>query len=101
MIFVKTFFRYLSFISNARFERVLFYYAEWQNAYRQLQYDACVKEKEEKDGGGGEKITQDCVEVTKKKNIIEFREELPRPEDYTGTQKKSGLYFDQTHLYVF
>jgi len=91
-IFVKTFLRYLSTMSDVRFERVLFYYAEWQEAYRQLQYDACVvKEKEEREGerrggggGGGGKVTQDCVGVTKKKNLIEFREGLPRPEDYSS-----------------
>jgi len=88
-IFVKTFLRYLSYMSDTRFERVLFYYAKWQDAYRQLQYDACVvKEKEEREGGGGgggrgEKVTQDCVGMTKKKNIIEFREGLPCPEDYS------------------
>jgi len=68
----------------------LFYYAEWQDAYRQLQYVACViKEKEEREGGGrgggrGEKVTQDCIGVTKKNNIIEFREGLSRPEDYSS-----------------
>jgi len=74
-------------MSDARFERVLFYYAEWQDAYRQLQYDACVvKEKEETGVEEGEKVTQDCAGVSKKKkrNIIEFREGLPRPEDYSS-----------------
>jgi len=74
-------------MSDACFERILFYYAEWQDAYRQLQYDACVvkeKEETEDEGGGGEKVTQDCAGVSKKKkNIIEFREGLPRPEDYS------------------
>jgi len=92
-IFVKTFLRYLSYMSDTRFERVLFYYAEWQDAYRELQYDVCcaVKEKEERGEderggrGGGEKVTEDSVRVTKKKkNIIEFREGLPRPEDYSS-----------------
>jgi len=59
-------------MSDVRFERVLFYYA-WQDAYHQLQYDTYVKKKEEK----GEKVTQYCVGVSKKKkNIIEFREGL-------------------------
>jgi len=91
-IFVKIFLRYLSTMSDARFERVLFYYAGRQDAYRQLQYHACVvKEKEKREGGGrggggggGEKVTQDCVGVTKKKNIIEFHEGLPCPEDYSS-----------------
>ncbi|XP_071581967.1 uncharacterized protein [Temnothorax nylanderi] len=65
-IFVKTFLRQLSHMSDVRFERVLFYYAEWQEAYRHLQYDA----REEA--------------VPKKKNIIEFHEGLPRPEDYSA-----------------
>jgi len=33
-------------MSDLRFERVLFY-AEWQEAYRQLQYDTHEKELEE------------------------------------------------------
>jgi len=57
-----------------RFERVLFYYAEWQEAYRQLQYDTCVKEFEE------QRWERSNIK-TMKKNIIEFREGLPRPED--------------------
>ena len=72
-IFVKTFLRYLSHMSDVRFERVLFYYAEWQEAYRQLQYDASVKEEN----------TLNNV-AARKKNIIEFREGLPRPEDYSN-----------------
>jgi len=43
-IFVKAFLRHLSLVSDVRFERVLFYYAEWQEAYCQLQYDTRVKE---------------------------------------------------------
>jgi len=38
-----------------RFERILFYYAEWQDTYRQLQYDACIKEKEERGERKGKK----------------------------------------------
>ncbi|XP_071631700.1 uncharacterized protein [Temnothorax longispinosus] len=53
-IFVKTFLRQLSHMSDVRFEKVLFYYAEWQEAY------------------------------PAKKNIIEFCEGLPRPEDYSA-----------------
>ncbi|XP_071579098.1 uncharacterized protein [Temnothorax nylanderi] len=65
-IFVKTFLRHLSRMSDARFERILFYYAEWQDAYRQLHYNDGER------GGAG------------RKNEIEFREGLPRPEDYSG-----------------
>lgn len=65
-IFVKTFLRDLCRMSDVRFERILFYYAEWQDAYRQLQY-----KKEERSG----KITAPLA--------IEFREGLPRSEDYS------------------
>jgi len=41
---LKAFLRHLSLVSDVRFERVLFYYAEWQEAYCQLQYDTRVKE---------------------------------------------------------
>jgi len=52
---------------------VLREYAEWQEA-RQLQYDTREKELEEQSWGcGNTKAT--------KKNIIEFREGLPRSED--------------------
>ena len=75
-IFVKTFLRHLSLMSDVRFERILFYYAEWQEAYRRLQYDTRVKEQ-----------PWGCnnIKTAKKKNIIEFREELLRnPEDYSN-----------------
>lgn len=62
-IFVKTFLRHISLMSDTIFERVLFYYAEWQDAYRQLEYD--VKEE------------------STRRNVIEFREGLPRAEDYS------------------
>ncbi|KAL6418762.1 hypothetical protein ACFW04_011800 [Cataglyphis niger] len=54
-IFVKTFLHHLSIMSDVQFERILFYYAEWQDAYQRLQ----------------------C-------NIIEFHESLPRPKDYSN-----------------
>jgi len=57
-----------------RFERVLFYYVEWQEAYRQLQYDKRVKKfKEQRWGCSNTKTT--------KKNIIEFCEGLSCSED--------------------
>lgn len=57
-------------MADVRFERILFYYAEWQDAYQRLQ---CTGESKE------EKNTL----LKTKKNIIEFREGLPRPEDYS------------------
>ena len=64
--------------------RVLFYYAEWQEAYRQLQYDTRVKEFEEQ--------RWRCSNIkTMKKNIIEFREGLSRPEDYLNDFLSSKL----------
>lgn len=69
-IFVQTFLRQLSIMADVRFERILFYYAEWQDAYQRLQ---CTGESKE------EKNTL----LKTKKNIIEFREGLPRPEDYS------------------
>jgi len=64
-IFVKPFLRYLS--SDVHFERVLFYYAEWQDAYRQLEYDVCIKEKEER---------EEEEEVTElRRNVKEEKEE--------------------------
>ena len=59
-IFVKTFLKYLPEMADVSFERILFYYAEWQEAYRQLQFDS-----------------------GQKKDIVEFREGLPRAEDYS------------------
>lgn len=67
-VFVKNFLRHLSLMSDVRFARVLFYYAEWQEAYRQLQYYAQEEESGE----------------TKATSKIEFREGLPRPEDYSN-----------------
>ena len=59
-IFVKTFLKYLPEMADVSFERILFYYAEWQEAYRQLRFDS-----------------------GQKKYIVEFREGLPRAEDYS------------------
>lgn len=60
-------------MADVSFERVLFYYAEWQDAYRQLQFGFTSKEEKEKKNIGRKM----------EKNIIEFREGLPRPEDYS------------------
>lgn len=59
-IFVKTFLRYLPKMANIQFGRILFYYGEWQEAYLELQRE----------------MTGKCK--------IEFREGLPRPEDYSN-----------------
>ena len=60
-------------MADVSFEKVLFYYAEWQDAYRQLQFGFTSKEEKEKKNIGRKM----------EKNIIEFREGLPRPEDYS------------------
>ena len=70
-VFVKTFLQYLPEMAAVSFQRVLFYYAEWQDAYRQLQY--AFAKKEEKSNAEGKT----------KKNAIEFREGLPRSDDYS------------------
>ncbi|KAL6417056.1 hypothetical protein ACFW04_013029 [Cataglyphis niger] len=83
-IFVKTFLQYLSVMSNVRFERILFYYAEWQDAYQRLQYDASeAKEEKEEERARNSDYVNNAL-VKSKKNIIEFREGLPRPEDYSN-----------------
>lgn len=48
-------------MADISFKRVLFYYAEWQDAYRQLQ----------------------CAFAKKEGNVIEFREGLPQTDDYS------------------
>ena len=52
-------------MSDVRLQRVLFYYAEWQEAYCQLQYDTREKEFEDQ--------SWECSNTKTKKNIIEFR----------------------------
>jgi len=50
-----------------------------------------------KRAGWKEKVTQDCVVVSKKKkkkNIIEFREGLPRPEDNSSDPLSTKLVDD-------
>jgi len=68
--FRKNFF--LRYLLSMWFKRVLFCYVEWQDACRQLQYEACVKKKKK---GEGVEITQIGL-PKKKENIIEFREGL-------------------------
>ena len=62
--FVKRFLKYIDRMSDTRFQRVIFYYAEWQSGYRDLG-----------------------------KNI-EFREGLPRSEDYTNDPRPKLLILD-------
>lgn len=63
-IFVKTLLRYLPEMADVRFGRILFYYGEWQEAYRELQRELTTT------------TTTTCK--------LEFREGLPRPEDYSN-----------------
>lgn len=72
MIFVKTFLQHLSYMSDVSFKRVLFYYAEWQETYRELQCDTRIDS------------TTEYTVTKKTKNIIEFREELLRAENYSS-----------------
>jgi len=65
----------LAYLSDVCFERLLFYYAEWQKVYHRLQYDTCVKE---------QRWGCSNTKTAKKKNIIEFREGLPSLEDYSN-----------------
>ena len=72
-------------MSDVRFERVLFYYAEWQDAYRELQFDDAHVAEE----AWTERAVQ-RVKATKKKNVIEFHEGLPRAEDYSNAFPEIG-----------
>ena len=65
--FVKRFLANLPVICSVRFDRILFYYAEWQEAYR---FDL-------KPGGGAPRI--------------EFREGLPQPSYYSEDSDKKKL----------
>lgn len=62
--FVKKFFKYIREMSDVRFERVLFYYSEWQPGYTEY----------------GEKI--------------EFREGLPQSADYSNDQRPKLIVID-------
>lgn len=62
--FVKKFLKYIDRMSDIRFERIIFYYSEWQSGYRDLG-----------------------------KNI-EFREGLPRSEDYAADPCPKLLILD-------
>lgn len=59
--FVKNFLRYLPYVCNTNFDRILFYYGEWQSAYEELG-----------------------------SNII-FKEGLPQPSDYSHDNKQKKL----------
>lgn len=75
-------------MSDVRFERILFYYAEWQDAYQRLQCDTSENEEEKNDV---RKSGYDNTLLKIKKNIIEFREGLPRPEDYSNDPLSAKL----------
>ena len=63
--------------------RELFYYAEWQNAYQRLQCDTS-ENKEEKENAVLKNGNGKNALLKTKKNKIEFREGLPRSEDYSS-----------------
>lgn len=64
--FVKRFLEHLPEMCDARFDRILLYYGEWQEAYRRLR------------PAGTE-------------SSIEFREGLPQPADYSRDNGKKKL----------
>ena len=97
-IFVQNLLRYLSDMADVHFDRILFYYAEWQDAYHRLQRDTEEKDIEKRAVEAGEEEEQrrrkrvrmrggcgvnNTTDETKKSRI-EFREGLPRPEDYSS-----------------
>lgn len=63
-VFVSRFLKHLDQMSDTRFERVIFYYGEWQAGYREL----------------GEKV--------------EFREGLPQSSDYAGDPRAKLIILD-------
>lgn len=67
-VFVKRFLNNLSHVCNVRFDRILFYYGEWQNSYR---------DEFRVDGGS--------------RSILEFKEGLPQPSDYSLDNEKRKL----------
>ena len=65
-VFVKRFLRNLRHMCNERFDRILFYYGEWQDSY-------------------GTDIKADYIPK------IEFYEGLPQPSDYSQNNDKKKL----------
>ena len=61
-------------MSDVRFERNLFYYAEWQEAY---QLSITIRHM-------CKRIRRTALAILTTKNIIEFREGLPRLVDYSN-----------------
>jgi len=59
---------------------------------RQLQYDACVKEKDER---GEEEVTQDCIKVSKKNFARDYR-----PEDYLSDPLYTKLVIIDVGIFV-
>ena len=62
--FVKKFLKYIDYMSDTKFARVILYYSEWQNGYRQLG-----------------------------KNV-EFREGVPKYDDYAGDPRPKLIILD-------
>src|SRR5436190_22205934 len=97
-IFVQNLLRYLSDMADVHFDRILFYYAEWQDAYHRLQRDMAEKDIEKRAaeagaaeeqrrrkrarrrGGCGVNNTTDET----KQSRTEFREGVTRPADYSS-----------------
>ena len=65
-VFVKRFLANLPRMCNVRFDRILFYYAEWQEAYR-TEFKVAADQR------------------------IEFREGLPQTSDYSNDNDKRKL----------
>lgn len=57
--FIKRFLHFLDQMADVKFDRILFYYAEWQEGYKSEKF-------------------------LKNGKTIEFREGLPKPEDYSN-----------------
>lgn len=62
--FVKKFFRHITAMSDTKFDRILFYYSEWQLGYREYNGN------------------------------IEFREGLPQNSDYASDQRPKLIVID-------
>ena len=63
-VFVKNFLKYLDDVSDTKFDRILFYYSEWQPTYREFERE------------------------------IEFHEGLPKSSDYADDPRPKLLILD-------
>ena len=68
-VFVRSFLENLKVMSDTPFERVILYYAEWQNAYKEL-----------------------CVDGDNK--VVEFREGLPSFDDFRDISRPKLVILD-------